>query len=80
MAAVTGNLQKIFDFIQKSLIRAQPQSSEVEIRKSLIRQLHQDYSSRLGDSLHNLVEIEGQINERLEWVGYRKTQLNPKNS
>ena len=78
IAALTGNLDKIFSFITKYLSRADAELSAQQLedlRQKLLKQMKTDVAKRLEDSLHNLVRVDLEQEEQRQWVGRQKTPL-----
>ncbi len=59
VAALTGNLQKIIDFVQKNLLRKQaevPEEKLLKLREQLLKRLKSDISIRRKNSLFKTFE------------------------
>ncbi len=78
IAALTGNLDKIFSFRTKYLSRTDTELSEQQLenlRRQLLKQMKTDVARRLEDSLHNLVRVDLEQEEQRHRVGRQKEPL-----
>lgn len=78
VAALTGNLDKIFSFALKYFSRAEtalPEQQLLTLRAALLKQMKQDVAQRLEDSLHNLVSVDLAREEQQRQVGRRTDAL-----
>ena len=72
VAALTGNLDKIFEFFRKYYPRAKaglPKERLLKLRSDLLEIEKGIVAKRLKDSLHNLVRIDLDREEQLQQVG-----------
>ena len=80
VAALTGNLQKIIDFYQKNLLRKKSEVSQEQLSKlrgQILIRLQSDVSIRRKNSLHNLIQIDLQLEEQRHQVGGKTLKLIP---
>ena len=78
VAALIGNLDKIFSFCTKCLSKTDVKLTEQELtisRQQLLKQMGTDVARRLDDSLHNLVRVDLEQEEQLRRVGRREDDL-----
>ena len=80
VAALTGNLQKIIDFFKSNLLRKPvevPEERLLKLRKKLLTTLQSDISIRRKDSLHNLIKIDLEMEEKRHRGGVKTEDLVP---
>ena len=80
VAKLTGNLQKIIDFVKGNLLRKPVEVSESQsnrLRKQLLTRLQSDTAIRRKNSLHNLIKIDLKMEEQRHRVGGNKLELAP---
>ncbi len=80
VAKLTGNLQKIIDFVQKNLLRKKTEVSDGEklkLRTQLLNRLQSDIEIRQKNSLHKLIQIDLAKEEQRRRIGQPESVLAP---